>query len=121
MPLGRPTRKLGPVDLNKPQPGFYMTRLVRDGPFVAVVIYRPPAENPETGETTNRFGTLAATIDGEDRDVYAAWPWCAAHPISGRRYQQMLRKSKRAKMNDLGAPEANPRQRVDYNRLKPPF
>ncbi len=98
-----------------------MTRLVRDGPFVPVIIYRPAAENPETGETTNRFGTLAAIVDGKDCDPRDFWPWCANHRITGRKYQRMLARSKRAKERDRGEPEARPLVPVDYNHLDTPF
>ena len=115
----RPQRP--PLSLNEPEAGFYKTRLVRDGPFVPVMIYRPAAENQETGETTNRFGIMVAVIDGVSRDVYDAWPYCARNPITGRQYQRMLARSRRAKASDRGEPEARPYTPIDYGRLDIPF
>lgn len=110
-----------PLSLNDPEAGFYKTCLVRGGPFVPVLIYRPAAEDEETGETTNRFGIMVAVIDGESRDVFDAWPYCARNPITGLQYQRMLARSRRAKASDHGEPEAQPYKPIDYGRLDIPF
>jgi hypothetical protein len=66
-----------PVEMheNEPIPGYYRTRMGKDGPWVPVAIW-----NDAKGETL-------ALRAGSVVDVGQVWPYCAKHPIAYATYQ----------------------------------
>ena len=64
------SKKGTPVHLDAPQPGFYKTRLARDGPFVPVLVHLPRAEDPHTGEATDwDYRRVSGGLLVQSRDV----------------------------------------------------
>ncbi len=107
--------------INRPEPGFFKMRLVKNGPWVPALIYRPcPIElNPETFQAVDRVYHLEAAIDNMPVNVDRIW-------LSGRRitaaeylYLRADRAWVRQYRPDL--PEANPMQSVDLNAQPPIF
>lgn len=58
-----------PLHENEPMPGYYRTRMGKDGPWVPVAIWRD-------GET------LYVTRAGKVVDIGKVWPFCANNPVS---------------------------------------
>lgn len=119
---------------DEPIPGYYMTRLVRGGPFVPVRIHfgAPILDNEEQ----DRAPIWVVTVDGKtDReetgpegykcrvalDVYQYWPFCGRFRITQGEYEYMLAKSRWVKEYAPDRPEASPREVVDFNSRKPVF
>lgn len=69
----------------EPQAGFYQTRMVRGGPFVAVRIWLEQ-ETDENGELV-ADEKLRAELNGERRDPAAIWTFC--RPISRAAYDAL--------------------------------
>lgn len=92
-----------PIHHDDPHPGFYMRRLVRNGPFVPVAVFLESDVDSETGELLGPE-RLVCDVAGERRDANDQWTWIAGRPISEARYMQML--------SDL-LPEFEPEPRAD--------
>ncbi len=67
-----------------PEPGFFKMRLVKGGPWVAALVYRPcPLEmDPETFQHIDRWPHLSAEIDGKPASVDRVWTSGRIIPIS---------------------------------------
>ncbi len=67
----------------RPEPGFFRMRLVKGGPWVGAIIFRPcPIEmHPETFQAVDRHYHLQAEIDGRPVDLSQIWDY-------GRRIDQ---------------------------------
>lgn len=106
---------------DKPVAGFYQTRLVRGGPFVAVRVWFGQPYDPATGEYCDRSYRWRAAIDGEQVDVWRVWPACSGRPISEGEYRYLRTMSAHAKTYEPMMPEASPRKPIDWNRLNITF
>lgn len=115
-----------------PIAGYYATKLVKNGPRVAVRIWFGPAIID--GEEQDRSHDWRAELDGStDRvergddgyrcrvalEVEAAWPRCAKDPVTEAEYRYLLAHARWAKAHKPDHPKASPRQAVDFNRLLP--
>lgn len=96
--------------IDQPQPGYYKTRLVKGGPFVAVRIWWQPPLDPWTGEELDRGPTLMAEVNGRPRDPYDIWTWCADKPVDFAEYHRLR----------AAAPTAAD-QPINVNATKPVF
>ena len=107
--------------INRPEPGHYRQRLTRGGPWVAALIFRPcPIEwAPETLQGIDRWYALEAEIDGRSVPVHAVWT--SAERVSMAEYLFLRDDRRWAREHAPEAPEANPRKRIDYDTLPPPF
>jgi hypothetical protein len=93
--------------LDKPEVGFYRTKLCKGGPWVPVRIFLQHPTDPLTGEVlTERSPTLMAEKNGEPTDPHAVWAWCCDKPISADEYEVMR-----------GFPVENPTKPIDLNKL----
>jgi hypothetical protein len=63
-----------PVDVSRPAPGYYRTRLRRGGPWVPAIIWWSPARDPETGAKLDRPDTMLCIRNGEEVSPYDVWP-----------------------------------------------
>lgn len=59
---------IGDIHPDDPQPGYYKTRLERNGPFIPVAIWR-------------KDGNLVCRVGRTMRDPHDIWTWCAKSPV----------------------------------------
>jgi hypothetical protein len=108
-----------------PEPGFFKMRLVRGGPWVAALIWRPcPMILPQPSEMTpaledwcfptERPRLLRATISEDEASPNEVWE--RGSRISPREYQKLLDVHRYAVAYAPHEPEANPRRKVDLGR-----
>lgn len=107
--------------IGSPQPGFFQMRLVKGGPWVPAIIYRPcPLEmHPETFQHIDRWPHLEAEIDGMPASVDRIWT--SGRFISIAEYLYL--KDDRAWVRQYAPhlPEARPEEAMDVNKLAPIF
>lgn len=77
-----------PIHENEPMPGWYMRRLVKDGPMVRARIWLE-GETDDDGELVGEEKTLCE-IDGRRVDAYQQWTWLAKRPITEDQYMDMI-------------------------------
>ena len=114
------------LEISKPVPGFYRRRLVKDGPYVAVLICRHcPIDDDGFAidrHDARRFDAwppLLCLVDGRERDVIDQWPFL--RPISRAEYLYLTESTAWDRAYDPSAPAANPTQPIDINRTAPVF
>lgn len=103
--------------IDRPQPGFYKTRLVRGGPWVAGRIYEIPPLDPDTGELLDRPVMLAGEIGGAEVQIDEAWLKLMGNPIGEAEYRYLSSVAQWAGAYDPNSPEANPRSAVDLRQM----
>ena len=101
-PDSRPDR--GPGVGLEPVPGYYATRLVRQGPEIPAFIWFGPPIDPETGLLLDRAHRLQCRLAGEDIDPLTCWPM---RPVSREEYQRLV-----------DALQDNPRQPIDVRKVR---
>lgn len=106
---------------DEPQPGFYRVRLVKDGVWVAVKIWRPcvctigeEQEHP-WAEACDRYPRLLADIGTVRRFPESLWSFC--WPIDAARYRFMTADAAFESTYQPDMPLANPRRPVDYAEI----
>lgn len=104
-----------------PAAGFYKIRMVRNGPFVPVRIWHGPSRDPVTGELLDRSHLWHAERRGRIIEIHHVWPWAGRFPIDEREYNYMLSLVTWADDHAPQAPEATPRQPVDFSKAGVPF
>lgn len=94
---------------DKPEEGYYQTRLVRGGVFVPVHLWKEGEE-------------WKALLDGEPYtgDILHLWVWCMGRPVPEHEYEYLLARGRHARRWTPEAPAANPHQPVDWLRVKLP-
>ena len=107
--------------VDTPTPGFYAMRLVRNGPLCPVRIWFGPPHDPVTGEELDRSHRYQAELNGKPAEIDRVWPWCTKHQITETEYRYMLDVHTWATEHAPKEPEAQPRQPVNINALKPLF
>ncbi len=104
-----------------PEPGFFKLRLVKGGPWMPAIIYRPcPIEwHPETCQHIDRWPHLAAEIDGMSVSVDRIWTSGRVIPIA----EYLYLKADRAWVREWAPhlPEARPEEAMNLNKLAPIF
>jgi hypothetical protein len=134
--------RLKPIILNEPQPGFYRTKDVRGGVWIAVKIedHSPREDCPVCGAAgfeytpgdpcgeCNGTGSILvgdeefkAWKGGREVNIDSVWPYAAAHPITEQEYDYLLGRQTYAEVRDPEAPEANPKEVVDILKAPVPF
>lgn len=103
--------------INRPEPGFIRLKMIRGGPWVPAIIWRPcPLElSPETFQAVDRHYHLVAEIDGKPADVDRVW-------TSGERItiaEYLFLRADRAWVREYAPhlPEARPEEAIDINKL----
>jgi hypothetical protein len=102
-------------------PGFYETRLVKQGPPVAVRIAYAPPDDPITGEPLDRSYRVRCWIRGEEIEDAGRIHDMAmtARPIEEHRYRYLMAVAAWEVEHRPDLPAASPRQAVDLGRIKP--
>lgn len=77
------------IDLDKPEPGFYRTRLCKGGPWVPVRIWKT-GERDENGDLLEDEA-MHCDVNGEAHDVFRMWEWCGGRPITIQEYRRLRR------------------------------
>ncbi len=106
-----------------PQCGWFELRLVRGGPLVGCRIFVEREIDPDTGELlcderlVCEVGTRRITdfIDIDDQ-----FSWLSRHPISEELYDYRRDRAAWAGWYEPSAPEANPRQKIDFGTIPAP-
>jgi len=102
---------------DEPEVGFFKTKLVSGGPWVAVHIWDGPPTDPLTGETLDRSWRLQALVNDEPEDPTTIWP--GPVPIPQEEYDYLLTVRAWALEHNPDDPAAAPRRRIDMNKLPP--
>ena len=122
----RPVRDLQAVDLNRPEPGLYRTRLVKDGPWVPVEIARLccctvngtawSVEHTWEPSCDRYSHVLRCTVDGRVDDVWRYWPHIARHRLTREDFDLLVATIAHERRHLPGSPYHNPRQPADLAR-----
>ncbi|MEK7112662.1 MAG: hypothetical protein AAB875_05030 [Patescibacteria group bacterium] len=109
-------------------PGFYRTRLVRGGPWVAVRVAHEPTPDPATGEALDRPPVWSIEIDGKlarepspDPETAGVLLAYAMRRIDEKEYRYLLAASRHAKEKAPYLPEAEPKKPINLRDLPPIF
>ena len=111
------------------RPGFFKTKLVRNGPFVPVRVWHGVTpdpwfpENPQDRsprwQATIGEVPLPARIGGRECTLGSLWSFL--HPIDKTEHDYLIRTGKWATTHAPEMPEANPTDRIDLGSMKPLF
>ena len=107
------------IDYDSPQPGWYLGRMVRGGPFVPCRIYLEQEIDDETGELLGDE-TLKCEMNGRPRGVYEQWIWLAGEPITEAAYNHLKTLAEWAKTWNPTEPIANPYSPVNWSMVPTP-
>lgn len=117
-----------------PVAGTYAMKMARGGVRVPVRIWFGPAIID--GEEQDRGHDWRCEIDGRtDRwekddegyscrvpiEVDRAWPYCAREPIDDAEYRFLIADAQHAREHRPDHPKAQPREKIDFNKLQLPF
>lgn len=112
--------------IDQPREGTYRIRLVKDGPWVPVRIFRPcyctlgGEEMHDWSPSCDRYLPLYALVNGDEWWwPGSAWPSC--REISRAEYDYLVAVAEHARGHDPKAPEAKPRKAVDLAEMPPIF
>jgi hypothetical protein len=109
--------------ISDPQPGFFVTRLVRGGPMVPAVIWRPcPLEiDPYEGiiQPLDRYPHLRARI--LDRDVHPETVWAAGRAVPMAEWRFLTAMVAWARIWAPDHPLANPKTPIAIEKMAAAF
>ena len=103
-------------------PGHFKLRLVKKGPWVAAVVFRPcPLEIHVDApwQWLDRWPRLCAEIDGRSADPERVRDF--GRPITQAEYLYMSAAAEWDRRHDPAAPAANPRQAMSLDEMRPLF
>jgi hypothetical protein len=115
------------MKIAEPEPGFYQTRLAKDGPWVPVRIWHAPTPDPDDPENPMDRSHVAHAQVGDQPhqsdpvEVERIWIWAAKHPVSPERYEYLVKLGRWSVAHAPDEPAANPREAVDVTKMKPAF
>jgi hypothetical protein len=97
--------------------GWYKKTLVKGGPWVAVKVTLEQDIDDETGDLLSP-PTFKAVCNGVEIPL-DEWKFLflVQNPISEEDYEFMVAKAEWAKKHAPDSPEANPKQKVDFNKI----
>lgn len=98
---------------DEPQCGYFETRLVKGGPFVAARIWMYQPVDEESGDLIGDEN-LQCEVDGKYRDPAQAWSWLYNLPIDEARFKFLTDLRAWAEKNAPNEPFANPKKPVDW-------
>lgn len=96
-------------EVAKPRPGYYQTKLVRNGPWVPAFIQ----------EVVSKRLRYACQVGNDPADPYEVWPMVAGHRISVARYRYLLAEGEWCRKHAPEEPAADPKQAIDVGKMKP--
>lgn len=104
--------------INDPLPGYYVTRLIKNGPLLPVRVWLEDGpRNPYTGELIGDQ-TMRMTIGVKGYDPYERWTWMGP-TITQAEYRSMMAVYDWAA--GTTAPEGQPERAVDLVAAEPIF
>lgn len=121
----RPVRQFTPGEgdrIDRPQPGHFKTRLVKRGPWVPALIYRPcPMVPPEIDigpedwcQPMDRYSPLEAMINGTPASVDRVW--LGGPVIDAAEYAYLIADATWEVEHQPDGPKANPTVAMDLSR-----
>lgn len=78
-----------PPVTHEPQPGWFLRREEKGGPFIPCSIWLDQPVDPETGELLGDE-VLLCECGGSETDAQEAWTWLAKRPISKEEYDERM-------------------------------
>lgn len=96
-------------DITRPQPGFYRTRFVKNGPWIAARIWLDDSI-PE------RPAVLLAEVDGKEADPYRIWPSVIGNDITEIDFRHLGNVRRWAQTSAPHAPEAQPFKPINLSQ-----
>jgi len=108
-----------PLDADVPVAGYFLIRLVRDGPPCGLRIWFGPPLDPESGQPLDRSpGWWAQINGGRMRPAAWFWPECARVPITRDEHDRLCAL---ARTLDPRSPFYDPPRPIDPLASPPPF
>ena len=106
--------------MDRPECGYWLTRMVRNGPYVCAAILRlqTRSEPDNPSNLMDRSPFMCAFLNGDPVDISTVW-LRRGTPITGTEYAHRLRVSRRALQHAPDSPEANPKTPVDLKTMPP--
>lgn len=105
---------------DQPQPGFYKRRKVRNGPWVPVAIWLHQNIDAETGELLEDE-QLVCLVNGDQSDSVLNWTYCCDHPITEKKYKEMIDESEKASRGESEHPISDPYAPINLMTAPIPF
>lgn len=114
------------IRIDRPEPGYYCTKLTKGGPKVPARIWRPcvctvnggdDQIEHEWSDTCDRHPPLRCTVAGYERDPLEAWPWLAGHAITEGEFRYLTDAMDWDRQHDPAAPLTNPCKPIDLGAL----
>ena len=99
------------IVVDRPVIGLYRMRLRAGAVWVPISIEPYGAE----------FSALVAIVNGERADLFNTWNWCAGEPIDQAEFDYLTDLNEHCERHEPDSPEANPRRRIDLDKLPPAF
>lgn len=104
---------------DEPVAGYYKTRRVRHGIWVAVRLWLD-ADRHEPGVPENKLDRAPiwrAELDGVEVEFDKVWPWAKLIVIDRAEYRFLLADAAHARAHRPDSPEANPTKAVDVGSM----
>ena len=113
--------------IDRPEPGFFKMKLVKNGPWVPALIFLPcPIHEPYGGTHPDDWGThrdrsrqYRAIVAGEEADVLKVWTW--GKKIAQSEHDHLVQVMEWAIQHAPHAPEAMPKQAIKLENMKSLF
>ena len=132
IPRGQPGRPVAPSAHaarpkgygGDPEPGYWMIRLVKNGPLVPACIrwVQTGAEPGEPENVMERSPFLAAFIDEKPVDIDRVWNWKGSgRAIAATEYSYRCADAAWAREHAPTEPAANPKKQIDFTEIDPIF
>jgi len=106
--------------IDEPQVGYYQVKLVKNGPYVPVIVWDNVTEKDEAGDYQEDQG-LTCRINGELVNVYEQWVYFANNEITKAEYDFMCADAEHAREWRPDDPKSQPRKAIDLSTQKPIF
>lgn len=105
-----------------PRPGFFKTRIARQGAWVPAAIFITQSIDPDTGEL-DQPEEFVCIVNGEPKDLWSTevWIWLSTHPIPEKEFRFMTARAEWAEIYAPDSPYAKPYEQIDMLSLPPIF
>lgn len=109
-----------PITTHDPEPGWFLRKLVKNGPLVPAKIWLHQPVDQETGELIGDE-ILRCTVGTRERNPDDEWTYLCGRPISESDYNFRIADAKWCREYEPSAPEANPFTPIKLRDLPPLF
>lgn len=107
------------AEFETPHCGWFMTRMVRGGPWVPARIWIEQELCPDTGELLSDE-VMKCEIAGQLRDPYESWHYLFREPIEEAAYLYLMARAEYARAWAPEEPAANPFKATDWLKVPTP-